>query len=103
MRLSLFFLFFSLLIGFTTQADTAVRPDPALQALEWNNNRPEQRQALDNFYRSLQQQQMQDSLGQRELRLQRLEQLRDMTPEQRQQNFLDFVKKNQSAPIVPNR
>jgi len=102
-RLSVLPFFLISFVGLPSWADAPVRPDPALQALEWINNRPEQRQALDNFYRSLQQQQMHDSLSQRELRLQRLEQLRDMTPEQRQQNFLDFVQKNQAVPVVPNR
>lgn len=70
---------------------------PGLQ-LEWNNNRPEQRQALDNFYRSLQNMQMQEQALQRMERQQRIEQLRGMSPEQRQQQFLDFVQQQQLAP-----
>jgi|SRR5690554_377569 len=70
--------------------------DPAL-SIEWNNVRPEQRQALDNFYHSIQQQQrlQPEVIHQREIRLQHIEQLRDMTPEQRQQQFMDFVQQRQ--------
>lgn len=70
--------------------------DPSM-AIEWNNVRPEQRQALDNFYNSIQQQQrlQPDAMNQREIRIQHVEQLRDMTPEQRQQQFMDFVQQRQ--------
>lgn len=70
---------------------------PGLQ-LEWNNSRPEQRQALDNFYRSIQNMQMQEQAMQRMERQQRLEQLRSMSPEQRQQQFLNFVQQQQLPP-----
>lgn len=69
-------------------------PQP-LQIIEWDNNRPEQRQALDNFYRSLEQQQLLNSLDQRLLRQEHLEQLRDMTPAQRQQQIIDFAQQYQ--------
>ena len=58
--------------------------------LEWNNQAPQQRQALDNFYRSLQNLQMQQSM-ERLQREQNIEQLRDMSPQQRLQRFQDFV------------
>lgn len=58
--------------------------------LEWNNQTPQQRQALDNFYRSLQRLQMQQSM-ERLQREQNIEQLRDMSPQQRHQRFQDFV------------
>jgi hypothetical protein len=58
--------------------------------LEWNNQAPQQRQALDNFYRSLQSLQMQQSM-ERLQREQSIEQLRDMSPQQRLQRFQDFV------------
>lgn len=64
-------------------------------SIEWDNNSPEQRQALDSFYYSLQQQQLQNSLDQRLLRQERIEQLRDMTPEQRQQQIIDFAQQYQ--------
>ncbi|MCA6061211.1 DUF3106 domain-containing protein [Thalassolituus sp. ST750PaO-4] len=70
---------------------------PGLQ-LEWNNSRPEQRQALDNFYRSIQNMQVQEQAIQRMERQQRIEQLRGMSPEQRQQQFLNFVQQQQLAP-----
>ena len=58
--------------------------------LEWNNQAPQQRQALDNFYQSLQNLQMQQSM-ERLRREQNIEQLRDMSPQQRLQRFHDFV------------
>lgn len=64
-------------------------------SIEWDNARPEQRQALDNFYRSLEQQQMQNSIDQRVTRQEHLEQLRGMTPEQRQQQMIDFTQQIQ--------
>lgn len=64
-------------------------------SIEWDNNSPEQRQALDNFYRSLEQQQLHNLVDQRVMRQQRLEQLRDMTPEQRQQQMIDFAQQYQ--------
>lgn len=69
-------------------------------SIEWDNSRPEQRQALDNFYRSLEQHQLNHpqfnyNLDQRMLRQERIEQLRDMTPMQRQQQILDFTQQYQ--------
>ena len=87
----------SLLLSFILLGSSAVyAADPAL-SIEWNNMRPEQRQALDNFYNSIQQQQrlQPEVLSQREVRIQHIEQLRDMSPEQRQQQFLDFVQQRQ--------
>jgi hypothetical protein len=78
-------------------AEPAPIQHPGLQ-LEWNNSRPEQRQALDNFYRSLQSLQVQEQAMQRMERQQRIEQLRGMSPEQRQQQFLNFVQQQQLAP-----
>lgn len=59
--------------------------------LEWNNARPEQRQALDQFYQSLQRLEGGEQMTRRMEREQNLERLREMTPEQRQQQFMDFV------------
>lgn len=69
--------------------------------IEWDNNRPEQRQALDHFYRSLEQHQLNNSLDQQMLRQERIEQLRDMTPVQRQQQILDFTQQYQQRPPTP--
>ena len=59
--------------------------------IEWNNALPEQRQALDSFYQALQQ--MPPGAGSPDLneRQRHLEQLRDMSPEQRQEMFRNFV------------
>lgn len=75
--------------------------DPAM-SIEWNNLRPEQRQALDNFYHSIQQQQrlQPEITTQREIRMQHIEQLRDMTPEQRQQQFMEFVQQRQQQQLL---
>lgn len=70
-------------------------------SLEWSNTRPEQRQALDHFYRSLEQHQTQDQMAQRMQRQQHVEQLRGMTPEQRQQHFLNFVQQYQRQQTAP--
>lgn len=99
----------SLLLSALALADVTpqLRDAAALnQNLEWSNSRPEQRQALDNFYRSLEQQRLQDSLSQRELRMQRFEQLQRMTPEQRQQQMLDHMQQRQQIQqqmLMPNR
>lgn len=87
----------TLILSFTLLGSAATfAADPAV-SIEWNNLRPEQRQALDNFYNSIQQQQrlQPEVINQREIRLQHIEQLRDMTPEQRQQQFMDFVQQRQ--------
>jgi len=67
--------------------------------LEWNNQTPQQRQALDNFYQSLQNLQMQQSMD-RMQREQNIEQLRDMSQQQRLERFQNFVQGRQ--PGIPN-
>ena len=69
-----------------------VRPE---MPIEWNNARPEQRQALDNFYQALQQ--MPPGAGDPGLdeRQRHLEQLRDMSSEQRQEMFRNFVQQGE--------
>lgn len=74
-------------------------PPPVTQ-LEWNNSRPEQRQALDHFYRSLQSQQP-DLSNQQLQRQQHIEQLRGMSPEQRQQQFLNFIQQQNAITLSP--
>lgn len=69
------------------------RPD---MQLEWNNTNPEQRQALDTFYQSLQNFSAQPEASQRTMRQQHLEQLRDMSSEQRQQMFRSFVQQSEN-------
>lgn len=84
--------------------ETIPAQPPAPVQLEWNNNRPEQREALDHFYRSLQaQQQQQDMMLQRLQRQQHVDQLRGMSPEQRQQQFLNFIQQQQNLPVPAAR
>ena len=86
-----------------------VRADPRLlspaPSIEWDNSRPEQRQALDHFYQSLQQQQLTQGSPQQLLRQQNVEQLRSMTPEQRQQEILNYVQQyqRQQQLLLPNQ
>lgn len=83
------------LLALGTQAAPDV-PHTHRLGIEWDNARPEQRQALDHFYQSIQQQPLQNNLDQRLLRQERVEQLRGMTPEQRQQMMLDFTRQYQN-------
>ncbi len=99
------FLFFSLMLASATAAadtphsgaDSTRLFDPAAPdprgglSLEWNNARPEQRQALDDFYRSLQSHRMQDP-DLYDDRVENLQQLRSMSSEQRTRMFKNFVK-----------
>jgi hypothetical protein len=67
---------------------SGARPD---MSVEWSNSQPEQRQALDNFYQALQE--MPPGAGSSDIneRQRHLEQLRDMSTEQRQEMFRNFV------------
>jgi hypothetical protein len=66
-----------------------------LNQIEWNNQRPEQRRALDQFYQSVNQAATQagnpQPSAQRELQVQ---QMRTMSPQQRQQMFLNYIQQN---------
>ncbi|MDQ4422903.1 MAG: hypothetical protein QF808_03245 [Thalassolituus sp.] len=72
---------------------SGARPD---MSVEWSNSQPEQRQALDNFYQALQQ--MPPGAGNPDIneRQRHLEQLRDMSTEQRQEMFRNFVQDAES-------
>ena len=61
--------------------------------IEWNNHRPEQRRALNQFYQSINQtgQPQTQPSAQRE---QRVQQMRRMNPQQRQQMFLNYIQNN---------
>jgi hypothetical protein len=60
-------------------------------SVEWNNQRPEQQRALNQFYQSINpSQNTQPSLE----RQQHVKQLRSMTPQQRQQMFLNYIQQN---------
>lgn len=96
-----------LLVTAGAQADLTQRlpesvavPPTAVTQLEWNNSHPEQRQALDHFYRSLQSQQP-DLNSQQLQRQQHIDQLRGMSPEQRQQQFLNFIQQQNAATLPP--
>lgn len=59
--------------------------------VEWNNQRPEQQRALNQFYQSINpSQNAQPSLE----RQQHVKQLRSMTPQQRQQMFLNYIQQS---------
>lgn len=59
--------------------------------IEWNNQRPEQQRALNQFYQSISpSQNAQPSIE----RQQQVKQLRSMTPQQRQQMFLNYIQQN---------
>jgi hypothetical protein len=66
-----------------------------MDQIEWNNQRPEQRRALDQFYQSVNQAGTQvgnpQPSAQRELQVQ---QMRTMSPQQRQQMFLNYIQQN---------
>ncbi|WP_157729800.1 hypothetical protein [Bacterioplanes sanyensis] len=73
-------------------------PDPrGGLSLEWDNARPEQRQALDHFYRSLQSHRLQDPNMYND-RVESLQQLRSMSSEQRTRMFKNFVKEQARQP-----
>lgn len=96
----------SLCFSSITLADTAASLQPVtdlsefsrastINQIEWNNQRPEQRRALNQFYQSVNQAatqagQVQPS-AQRE---QRVQQMRTMNPHQRQQMFLNYIQQN---------
>lgn len=96
-------LFILLTIGINanvSHADPQIGQNPmgesVLDSIEWNNVKPEQRQALDNYYQSLQQS---NTANIQPDRMQNLEQLRNMSSEQRQQMFRNFVEQNQARPF----
>lgn len=73
---------------------------PGLQ-LEWNNSRPEQREALDHFYRSLERAPDRQQSARQLEREEHLQRLRSMSPEQRQQHFTNFQKQLPPPPPPP--
>ncbi|MCA6063051.1 hypothetical protein [Thalassolituus marinus] len=85
--------------------DGARPPEPGFThpslMLEWDNARPEQRQALDQFYQSLERPRPPGHDAQRMEREQHFERLREMSPEQRQQQFRDFVQNPPPPPPPP--
>lgn len=92
-------LFLTNLMLFTGSAAAVADPAPIRPniGIEWDNSRPEQRQALDHFYRSLQQHQLDPSINQPSFRQERFEQLPEMAPMQRHPQMLDFSRQYQPA------
>ncbi|HBS41525.1 MAG TPA: hypothetical protein DEA26_02505 [Oceanospirillales bacterium] len=74
--------------AFADLPEAELRPETSI---DWHNTSPAQRQALDNFYQSLQNTQQADQAD----RLRRLEQLRDMSTEQRQQMMRNLMQQRQ--------
>jgi len=66
--------------------------DASVNQLEWDNRRPEQRRALNQFYQSVNQSKHRPASIQRE---QQVQQVRSMNPQQRQQMFLNYIQQNQ--------
>lgn len=59
--------------------------------IEWSNQRPEQQRALNQFYRSINPNLNNQPSVERQ---QHVKQLRSMTPQQRQQMFLNYIQQN---------
>ena len=65
--------------------------DTNANQLEWDNQRPEQQRALNQFYQSVSQSGHSQPSIQRE---QQVKQMRSMNPQQRQQMFLNYIQQN---------
>jgi hypothetical protein len=65
--------------------------EASVNQLEWDNQRPEQQRALNQFYQSVSQSGQKQPSVQRE---EQVQQLRSMNPQQRQQMFLNYIKQN---------
>lgn len=59
--------------------------------LGWNNQRPEQQRALNQFYQAVGQTSNPQIATQRK---QQVQQMRSMNPQQRQQMFLNYIQQN---------
>lgn len=83
----------ALLSSVAVTADPARAPVPVSPntSINWNNALPSQRQALDNFYQALQSMQQVDQPA----HLQNLDQMRDLSAEQRQQLLNDLLLQQQ--------
>lgn len=63
----------------------------SVNQIQWNNQRPEQQRALNQFYQSMGQVNNQQQSTQRARQVQ---QMRNMNPQQRQQLFLNYIKQH---------
>lgn len=59
--------------------------------IEWSNQRPEQQRALNQFYRSINPTKNHQPSAERQ---QHVQELRSMSPQQRQQMFLNYIQQN---------
>jgi len=84
----------------TVVADNVLRPVTDLSEfssansankIKWNNQRPEQQRALNQFYRSMN---LPTSSRPSLERKQHAQELRRMSPQQRQQLFLNYIQQN---------
>lgn len=90
----------SLCTVLSAQADNVLRPITDLSEfsgaksaskIEWNNQRPEQQRALNQFYQSINPSQNHQPSAERQ---QHVQELRRMSPQQRQQMFLNYIQQN---------
>jgi hypothetical protein len=65
--------------------------DSGSDIIGWNNQRPDQKKALSQFYRSMNQSTSPAPAIERQ---QHAQELRRMNPQQRQQLFLNYIQKN---------
>lgn len=81
-------------------ADNALRPITDLsefsqpqseKTIQWSNQRPEQQRALNQFYQSINPTQAPTNAAERQNHVQ---ELRNMSPQQRQQMFLNYIQQN---------
>jgi len=67
---------------------------PGRSQIQWSNQRPEQQRALNQFYKSIDQPAGAAKPQTSFQRQQHIQQLRGMTPQQRQQLFLNYIQQN---------
>ncbi len=93
-------LIIGLCVSFQTQADNVLRPITDLSEFSgaksankivWNNQRPEQQRALNQFYRSIAPESKHQPSAERQ---QHVQELRSMSPQQRQQMFLNYIQQS---------
>jgi hypothetical protein len=86
--------------SFPVMADNVLKPITDLSEFSgaksankivWNNQRPEQQRALNQFYRSMNQKSSTQPTIERQ---QHVRELRSMNPKQRQQLFLNYIQQN---------
>lgn len=91
----------SMIFAAASQAEQRIKPitdlsefaQPGRSQIQWSNQRPEQQKALHQFYQSM----GQTNGGKAQPSFQRqqhIQQLRGMTPQQRQQLFLNYIQQN---------